>query len=371
MKSGKNKGVLLVCLVIWICSCQRQDKSFPMVEVPEIGLEFYQVGLKEAERLAEADPDNPDAHFKKAIYLEALGRTQEALSAVRQAINLDPAPDYLIKEAELLEKTGDYQTALARVSRAQILGGDYPDLWHLMAKLNYLAGNPETALIEINQAIQKYPEGHAYYCTRGKIEWALNDTLSALESFSRSVNSLDTRYESLKYLAMINIATGNPDKAFEYMDQNLETHVDDRDVLLEKGKLLIATAQYDSALQIFHQLRDMDTTDLEPLYESSITHYHKRWYDSTLYYTGKALELNSRHLPSMLMEARVYDRRTYYGTSIRKYQEILAIDSTYLPAVEELAKLKGKIAYLQKIRQEREANSQVEVISPTKPPIND
>jgi hypothetical protein len=35
---------------------------------------------------------------------------------------------------------------------------------------------------------------------------------------------------------------------------------------------------------------------------------------------------------------------------MRKYQEILDIDSTYTPAVEELTYLRGKVAYLQKIR---------------------
>jgi tetratricopeptide (TPR) repeat protein len=333
-----------------------------------VGTDFYQASLDEAERLVRANPDNPDAYFKKAIYLEALGRTSESLTAVKQAINLDPDPDYLMKEAELLEIAGDYQTALARASRAQILGGDYPELWHLMASLNYRQGNLETALSEVNQALQKYPESLSYYCTKGKIYWSLNDTLMAIDCFSKSSSNPETQYESLKYLALINRITGNYEQAFEYVNQNLDAYPDDRDLLLEKGKLFSETSQYDSALTIFHQLIAKDTADLEPLYQSALVHYQRRWYDSALYYTGKTLQLDDRHFPSMLTEARVYDRRTYYGTSMRKYQEILDIDSTYTPAVEELTYLRGKVAYLQKIRAEREANSQVEIISPTKPP---
>ncbi len=365
-----SKNLVLVSLVLTI-SCQQQDRSYPLVEVPEVGAAFYQSSLTEAERLVEADPDNPDAYYKKAIYLEAVGRIDEALSTVKQAINLDPAPDYLLKEAQLLEHTGDYETALARVSRAQILGGDYPDLWHLMAKLNYLQGNLNSALSEVNQALLKYPESLTYYCTKGKIEWALNDTLKALESFSNSVTSPETSYESLKYLALINQSTGDFEKAFAYLDQNLKEYPKDREVLLHKGKLFSENGQYDSALVVFHYLSVTDSTDIEPLYQSAVAHFHKRWYDSTLYYAQKALQIDDHHLPSLLAEARVYDRRTYYGTSMRKYGEILAIDSTYQPAVEELAKLKGKVAYLQKIRQDREANLQVETISPTKPPIRD
>lgn len=356
-----------MCLVLWCC--RQPDKTYPLVEAPIQDTDFYQLSLTEVERVANNNPNNPDAHFKKALYLQALGQIEEALSAVRQAINLDPTPDYLMKEAELLLSQADNEKALARISRAQILGGDYPDLWHLMAKLNYLTGNYEDALSEVDKALQKYPKGINYFCTKGQIEWALHDTLVALNSFLKSVGHPETKYESLKYLATISKAMEDYQQAFYYLNQNLQSSPDDRDLLIEKGKLFIESAQYDSALTVFHFLRDQDTTDMVPFYESAQVHYHRRRYDSTLFYTDKSLQLHRGHLPSMLTQARVYDRRRYYGTALKKYQEILVIDSTYVPAVEELAKLKGKIAYLQKIQKDREENAQVETISPTRPPI--
>ena len=339
------------------------------METPVQDVRFYQAGLTEIDRRLSANPDNPDVYFKKAIYLQALGRTDEALTAVKQAIALDVTPDYLMKEAELLVMNQDYTTALTRISRAQILGGDYPDLWHLMAELNYLEGNYEVALSEVGQALHKFPAGTNYFCTKGKIEWALHDTLVAFDSFNKSVGHPETNYESLLYLEIISRAKGEYDKAFEFLERNLSSNPRDRVLLKEKGKLLMETAQYDSALVIYHILIDQDTTDYVPLYESALVHYQIRRYDSTLYYTDKSLLLNKQHLPSMLTQARVYDRRRYYGTAIKKYQEIITIDSTYLPAVDELAKLIGKIAYLQKIQKDREENAQVETITPTKPPV--
>jgi len=342
-----------------------------LVDIPVKNENFYEAGLSEVSTAVKSNPDNPDAYYKQAIYQQALGRTEEALASVRQAINLDPDPDYLMKEAELLTITGDYSTALARVSRAQILGGDYPDLWHLMARLNYLEGNYDLALNEVIIALKKYPEGYEYYCTRGKIEWALQDTIAAVTSFTKGAKYPDTSYESLKYLAEIYHALGDYQKSFNLLEQNLKNHPDDYPLLLEKGKLLAETEDYDSALAIFHNLMETDTQDIEPLYESALVHFSRRWYDSTIYYTNESLSIDSTHLPSLLTQARVYDRRTYYGSSYRLYQKILAIDSTYQPAVQEFTELKGKIAYLQRIKQDREANTQVEIISPTKPPIND
>lgn len=371
MSEGWVKLWCLIAIALYCGSCVQKDKSYPLVEVPVADAGFYQTSLAEVDALVKSDPGNPDAHFKKAIYLQALGNTEEALTAVKQAIKLDAAPDYLMKEAELLTLTGDYSTALARVSRAQILGANYPDLWHLMARLNYLEGNYNNALTEVTLAINKYPKGLAYYSTKGKIEWALHDTTAALNSFYKSAGHPETEYESLRFLAMIHQSMGDYQVAFELLERNLGKYHNDYKLLLEKGKLFALTAQFDSAISIYHQLMMVDTTDIEPLYGSAVVYFNRRWYDSTIYYTDRILQIDSTHLPSLLTQARVYDRRTYYGSSIRKYQQILAIDSTYQPAVDELAKLKGKIAYLQKIRQDREANSQVEVILPTKPPVRD
>ncbi len=367
MKSSSRIYWAGMCLILWCCSSQ--DTTYSLLEAPVADAVFYQSGLAEIERLAKANPENPDVYFKKAVYLQALGHTNRALSAIKQAIKLDPVPDYLMKEAELLLDMGNNEEALARISRAQILGGDYPDLWHLLARLNFLVGNYESARTEINTALQKYPQAINYFHTRGQIEWSLNDTLAAQNSFLKSVADPETKYESLKYLAIISKSQGDYQKALYYLQQNLEYHKDDRELLIEKGKLFAETTQYDSALYIFHSLRDQDETDYVPYYESAQVHYSIRSYDSALFYAHKSLTLHLGHIPSMLTQARVYDRRRYYGTALKKYQEILAIDSTNVSAVEELAKLKGKVAYLQIIQRNREKNAQVEAISPTRPPI--
>ena len=173
----------------------------------------------------------------------------------------------------------------------------------------------------------------------------------------------------MSYLAVISRARGDFPQAFAYLDLNLSDNPDDRKLLIEKGQLLSETAQYDSALVIYHLLKKTDSTDYLPFYEAALVHYQIRRYDSALYYSDKSMALQENHLPSMLIQARIYDRRRYYGTAIKKYREIVAIDSTYTPAVEELLKLQGKIAYLQKIQRDREENAQVETISPTKSPI--
>ncbi len=359
-----NNWVPLLLILVLACSCQRRDQSYPMVEVPVPNTDFYEAGLAEVERRVQNSPGNADAHLKKALYLEALGNSKAALSAINQAIALDPTPDYLLKQAQLHMVMGAYQQALNSASRAQLLGGDYPDMWHLLASLNYLQANYDAALSQVQKALQKHPKGIHYNLVKGQIHWALNDTLEAQASLIKATESQEVRYEALKQLVTINRVMGDYQKAFQYLLQNRQQQKGDRSLLFIQGQLLRETSQLDSAMAVFRQLQKRDSTDYRLFQERSLIHFEKRRYDSALYYSEKTLALNSNYLPAMLTQARVYDRRNYFSTALKSYEAILAVDSTYAPAVEELKKLNGKIAYLQRVRKSRERNAGLKILQP-------
>ena len=92
MRKGKRVNIIWAGWCLVLCCCQQPDKSYPLVNVPKEDANFYQVGLSQIESNVQTDPDNPDVHFKKAVYLQALGRTDEALSAVKQAIKFGSNP---------------------------------------------------------------------------------------------------------------------------------------------------------------------------------------------------------------------------------------------------------------------------------------
>ena len=359
-----NKLLFLGLAILVVCACQRKDLSYPLVEVPNPNTDFYESAITEVERRVQSNPNNPDAHFKKAIYLEALGDSEGSLAAIRQAITLDATPEYLMKEAELLMILEDYESALNSVSRAQLLGGDYPDLWHLLARLNYRQGAFELALTQVDKALQKHPKGTQYHLIKGQTQWVLHDTLGAISSLQKAKEHEDVRYQALKELVALNKAAGDYESAFEYLLQNRQEQKGDLNLIFVQGQLLKETAQFDSALSVFNYLSKFDSSDFRPFFESSLIHFDVRRYDSALYYSDKVLALKPDHLPAMLTKARVYDRRTYYSSALKSYQAILAIDSTYTPAAEELEKLNGKIAYLQRIRQSRERNAGLRILTP-------
>ncbi len=360
----KNLILRFACGLMVLNGCQSQDQSYPLVEAPVPNTAFYQGGLEAVEKRVKGNPSNPDGYYKKAIYLEAVGNTEGALAAIRQAITLDPTPDYLIKEAELHMVNGAYEQALNSVSRAQLLGGDYPDLWYLLAQLNYRKGAYTVALSQIDKALLKHPQGFNYFLTKGQIQWATHDTLSAKRSLVQASQHPDVRYQSLKLLVEINRISGNYQEAFKYLLENRQEQKGDLSLMFDQGQLLRESQQFDSALAVFTHLRKRDSNDFRLFYESGLTHFMLRRYDSALYYSEKTITLKEHYIPALLTQARVYNKRNYYTAAAKTYQTILAIDSTYAPAVEEYEKLSGKIAYLQRIQRNRERNADLRILTP-------
>jgi DNA-directed RNA polymerase subunit alpha len=82
-------------------------------------------------REAAADPAAADAHYRKALELEARGEREEAVEELRKAIQRDNNPLHQFKLAYLLDLVGEEDEAIANYE--QVCGQEQP---HMNALLN-------------------------------------------------------------------------------------------------------------------------------------------------------------------------------------------------------------------------------------------
>ena len=76
----------------------------------------YEHALADLERAIELDPDDADAHWLRAQFLDAVGRTREAMQAVQKSIRLAPTnPLYRLTRARLYSKTNRLRTGIDEV----------------------------------------------------------------------------------------------------------------------------------------------------------------------------------------------------------------------------------------------------------------
>ncbi len=134
--------------------------------------------LREATRVAEQavhlGPDFPFAHYTLSIVLSLRKNFPEALTAIDEAISLDPYDaDYFAQKAAILSQTNKWKLALEAAETGLEL--DPEDL--KCAQLRSLAlervGRTHDALSEAERAITKDPDSGSAHASRG---WALLQT---------------------------------------------------------------------------------------------------------------------------------------------------------------------------------------------------
>ncbi|MDA7977574.1 MAG: hypothetical protein MPJ50_02250 [Pirellulales bacterium] len=91
--------------------------------------EDYSGALADVDTVLELDANQPQAHWIRAKLLHALGRTDEALRAIRQASTLAPeTPEYLLTEAAILIHQGHLPLARDLAAQTVRISDQLPEL---------------------------------------------------------------------------------------------------------------------------------------------------------------------------------------------------------------------------------------------------
>lgn len=99
----------------------------------------YTTALADLDTVLEFDPNQPQAHWIRAQVLLALGRSDEALAAIREASRLAPeTPEYMLTEANILIHQGHAQLAKELANQAVRTSDQLPEL---KAQAMVLQGN--------------------------------------------------------------------------------------------------------------------------------------------------------------------------------------------------------------------------------------
>ncbi|HJU42700.1 MAG TPA: tetratricopeptide repeat protein [Vicinamibacterales bacterium] len=177
---------------------------------------------KEFQRSIELDPQYANAHFWYAVYLSAVGRTDESVAALRRAQQLDPVS--LIIRAGVGGEPGlyaarRYDEAIAQIKTAVELDPGFAAgrLWLGMPYVQ--KGMYREAIAEMEQALTLSadsplmlgPLGHAY-AVAGEMSKA-NQALARLEQMARH------RYVSPFDRALVHLGLGHVDRAFAWLEK--------------------------------------------------------------------------------------------------------------------------------------------------------
>lgn len=350
--------MLFIACLFFACN-ERVKHEIPAL--PQLDDAYFQYALASLDETIAQNPRNASAYYRKADMLLEQGKANQALTAIQKAINIDgsEAAYRLVKAKAFLQK-GRYREAFQEAQEASKTGLSTVELYEVLAEASLQSNYFQEALLYSDSALFLAPRNYKNYLRKGLALAASKDTASAERNLLKSIDLGAPAAEAYGELITLYTNSGNYQKARTYMEKSLAQEEPDDKTLLLQAKILRHTGNEDSARAILYKIKGSHAVDRFDVYqELKDWYFQHRTYDSATFYAKQMLELEPNNKEPMLTLARIYDRRRSYQSAIQTYQNITDMDSLYQEnlheiAVEELAYLKRKVAYLWKRQQEEE-----------------
>jgi len=346
-------GVLV--LLAMLSSCDYRYSRHALHPEPVFDDQYYAALLAATDRNINRNPNEPANHYSKAVLLASLYQPTKALASVRQAIALDNTKaEYYVLAAQLLEQQDSLTTAYSAAKTAESFGYQFPDLYQLISRLYFKAGNYRDAIEYNSRCVAIAPQAEGYRLEAARLHLAVGDTLQARQAlnaaYALAPNSSEVQSAMVDYYEQ----TARYDTALLYLHRQLATRPNNMALVVRQGTLLASAGMADSALVTLNRALVRNPASLPLANQLMLLHYQAYTYDSALYYANRMLGTDSTLTGPLLIKARIFDKRYRYASARQVYQQLLAAHPGYEVAQQELNKLNRKIAYLQQRRAQQQ-----------------
>ncbi len=358
------KNTLCTCVLISSLlgvACSPQPGQ-PIPDIPAFDEDtYYSYALTAVDEVIDREPDNAEALGQRAELLLRQGQTNQALESIRQAISLDAAePRYRLIYAQALLRKGKNRDAFREAQRAVSRSGPSVALYETLAEASLKSNYYEDAMHYSDSAIAWSPHNAQNYLRKGQAAARIRNAAVAEPTLLKARSLGADRSDVYSALISMFVETEEYPLARRYMRKMLSEGPVNNQVRLQQARILRMTGRSDSSRVILNRLRADSTLD-HTLVDQELMelHYQDRRYDSALHYSRRVLAQQPEDKAVMLLAARSHDRNRAYQPAIRQYEAIVRLNSLqqtelHQEAVVELDKLRRKVTYLWKRKQEEE-----------------
>lgn len=355
-----------------LVACDARYSEHKMGPTPVVDAAYQDQWLNYLDRRIKSSPRQDESYYRKALILASANDVENALPFARKATELEPENGlYRYFLAKLLYQVKDADAGLKEARMAESLGVEWPDLFVTLGALYLSKGQLDKSQEYLEKGLSKDPLSRDGYLQRGLLRMAKQDTAAAENDILRSLELGETP-EGFNALIEISVYHKDYTKAFERLDKSLATDPQNADLLLRKADLLYATGRPEACKEVLFQLIRLDSMQIGYYNRLSTVYLDGYRYDSAIYYQNKTLQIDNKNKDALLTLARIYDRRGFYSSARDYFGQALELDTADAAVRDEIIKLNNKIAYIQRLKAERERNASLEMVQPktiTKPEL--
>lgn len=248
---------------------------------------------------------------------------------------------------------GDIDKAIFYTVKAEDNGANSAEFYKKKANVHKAINEYSIAIDYLNKAVLLNKNDPDIYLLKGDIYLKLEDSISALKYKEEAFYHDSSRYDIAFDLAHIYESVDEYNKAFLLADHLISVSYEVETV----GFLIVKLLRHEeNHLEANQKLASMLEEGTIKAGEQLLTFFMvQNLYDSAIHYSAKILLQDSINMTALEAKAASFDEKGYFTSALMYYNQMLAIDSLNKEANEGVRKVNGKIAYLRKLREQREA----------------
>jgi tetratricopeptide (TPR) repeat protein len=246
---------LFFALSLFFFSCSDEARQSARIhEVPQVGDSSRVEGALQALTNAINQSSPASAYAKRAVILLDMGRVNEALADIDEAVSREPnIGTYYLTRARVLRALQQPAKALDNAQRAEILGVDTPELYTLQGDLLQQQRQFDRAQLYVTRALQMAPyDGDAYFF-KGLMAAKLGDTTQALALYKHSLQLKPRNLDTYSQLASVYRALKDPYSALTYNEQAIRYFPNNARLCYSQGVTYHIAGRLDSAVVWYQQ----------------------------------------------------------------------------------------------------------------------
>ena len=301
------------------------------------------------------------------IYSED-GNFELAIADLSRAIELDPdSPDRYYDRANLYRLAGEYDLAVADMTIAIKYAPDDPYLYGSRAKLHREAGKYEQAIADLTIAIQIEPEGTDFYEFRGSMYLRIGDidransdflqaiavdpehrhiyTQHALDHYEDAISAAPDSAELYHGRASFHFQTGESGQAILDYTKAIELSPNNPAFYRGRAWVYLETGEYELAIQDYTRTIELNPNDPVSYVGRASAHHAIGGHRSAIEDYTRAIELDPDNPDLYAARAWAYYEAGLYGRASSDNGKALRLDPDNPERYTDRARLLRKIGH--------------------------
>ncbi|MGA0558559.1 tetratricopeptide repeat protein [Larkinella sp. VNQ87] len=310
---------LICCSLLLACSDDdRRQTRIPAV--PQNSADTRNQAALEALTRAISQSDAASAYAKRAAIYMSLGKTDEALTDINDALERENNEGrYHLIKAQILRRRQSYEDGLESALRAEGLGVNTPELYIVIGDLLQQQKQLDRARYYLVRALQMAPyEGEAFYFN-GLVAAKAGDTTRALLYYNRALSLKPRFLEPYVQLSIIHSVRGNYPTAITYNKRGTTYFPNDPGLLYALGHIYQQTSVEDSAYLYYQKALRLSPTMVSAHFQSGLVMMKVRNLEQALRHFDQVLKLDPKFPRIQFYRAMAYEQLRQWEQAVQLY----------------------------------------------------